>query len=197
MIPFLKKSSIKKITHYHHDADLSNKWGHGRIAFIVDAPYPRTVKVAGMLLSLEIIASDPPACGRICSICLKTWSISACCYLGHRSRESFFLPAAVCSEHSGCPNDRDKPYVNQEVEEFISPNPETHGRRVIPVICREKKEAGATDCLPPVIRKHNLLAADIFDRGKERTSSDVIAKMIEVDPEILGNRCERKQRKKD
>ena len=72
--------------------------------------------------------------------------------------------------------------------EFISPNPETNERRVIPVICREKEEAGATDCLPPVIRKHNLLAADILDRGKERTFSDVIAKIIGVDPDVLWNR---------
>ncbi|MBR1979625.1 MAG: toll/interleukin-1 receptor domain-containing protein, partial [Akkermansia sp.] len=96
----------------------------------------------------------------------------------------------ICSEHSAQPNDKGKNWINEEVRHFVSLDKENE-HRVIPVLYRTPQSPRATECIPDAIKELEILAADVLDKGEERVFSDVVAKMLDLQPDELWDRWAR------
>lgn len=96
----------------------------------------------------------------------------------------------ICSKHSANLEDEESRRLNEEVKSFVSFS-ESGVQRVVPILLRDKNSPRATSCMPPFIRDIGVLAADVWDKGEARVFSDVVAKMLSLQPDELWNRWER------
>ena len=114
--------------------------------------------------------------------------------LKYRLEVSKYL-IVICSENSAQTNEEGKNWIDEEVRTFLSLDPE-NVHRIIPVLLRDENQKDVKACMPSAIRELGLLAADVVDKGRERVFSDVIAKMLDLEPDELLDWVEREQRRR-
>ncbi len=109
-------------------------------------------------------------------------------------RSSRFL-IVICSESSAKPNAEGKNWIDWEIENFIGMKPD-NVENVIPILFRKDESVNTQACLPPTVKKHEILAADVFFKGEARVPSDTFATMVLLMPDVLWNRHARELRRK-
>lgn len=100
-----------------------------------------------------------------------------------------------CTDHSLRDTDG-RAYLSACISSFLEQTPLTPVDSIIPVLCRESMETRTKDCLLPELRTMNMLAPDILTKGHRRVFSDVLARLANVEPNILWDRAKHQQRKK-
>ena len=102
--------------------------------------------------------------------------------------QSRFL-IVVCSPHSARPNEEGRHWVNEEVERFCELGRADH---VIPVIV----EGTAENAFCPKIRAEGLLGLDATNHSRDRILNDLVAKILDLRPDELWRREERRLRRR-
>ncbi len=114
----------------------------------------------------------------------------------HRELEDSRFLVVVCSPKSARPNAEGGHWVNDEIKRFIELGRED---RVVPIIVEGCPDSGdpQTECLPPAIKEHKILAADMTKLGKEKTFLHVVAKILGLKFDRLYQRHLRAERRKN
>ena len=95
----------------------------------------------------------------------------------------------LCSPNSAKLNRDGVNYIDTEARYFISKyGPE----RVIPIIIDGVPNDPEKECFPPVIKEYCFNALDATKTGKEQVLSNIVAKMLNLDPDELWERERRR-----
>lgn len=98
----------------------------------------------------------------------------------------------ICSPHSAKPNIKGEHWVNDEINHFIS-----LGRkdRIIPIIVDGVVDGGDRECFPPALKEAGVVGVDIQNENRKVVIQKVVAKLLDLKPDILIERYKEEQAK--
>ena len=108
--------------------------------------------------------------------------------LRHEMYYSQFL-IVICSPASAHPSPTGQHYVNGEIEFFRQIGKED---KIIPVIVDGTPGGGADECFPPALASLGILGLDVRKQSRKRTVNDIVARMLNLRPDVLWKRWRRK-----
>lgn len=106
----------------------------------------------------------------------------------HLSLEASRYLIVICSPNSANPNAEGINYVDEEIRCFTSLGREN---QIIPVIIN----GTSCEAFPPQIRQLGLVALDATKAPRRRILNDIVAKILNLRPDELWNRAERRRRR--
>lgn len=108
--------------------------------------------------------------------------------LRHEMYYSKFL-IVICSPASAHPSVSGQHYVNNEIEFFKQIGKKD---KIIPVIVEGTPGGGKNECFPPALAELGILGLDVRKQSKRRTINDIVARMLDLRPDILWKRWKRR-----